>query len=166
MAKAWQEAGGLDSVQRQNPSKKTLETLWPVVGGTDPTLRRFPLRPIAGGTYPTLRKSHDVGGTVDQERCIPIPWWTAIRPKAVGIGQTYVLMAVGVQQMGDILMAACTWYPGDDLDSGAIHPPQWKKTKRQWMGNKFMIVDTQCADFGPWAEADLISGEHNKWVKV
>ena len=122
MVKAWQQARGPDPVPRRNPLKKSPETLWPIVGGTNPSPGRIPLWPMVGGTDPTLRSSPtsvDIGGRADQERCIP--QWIGIRSKATRTQRTDILMAVGVQQMGGRSMAACTRYSGDDLDFKVIH---------------------------------------------
>ena len=51
-----QQTGGPYPVQRQNPSEMILETLRPVVGGTDLTPRRILLRPVVGGINPTPRR--------------------------------------------------------------------------------------------------------------
>ena len=64
-------------------------------------------------------------------------------------------MAVGVQQMGDRLMAACTRYSGDDLNIEVTHPSKWKMTKRLQMGNRLVAVDTQHEGFGPKAKTNL-----------
>ena len=104
-----------------------------MVEGIDPSPGSIPLWLMVGGTDPTLRKSHmsvDMGGRVDQERCIPIPRQTVIRPEAVGTRRLDILMAGGVQQTGDKLMSACTQYPGNDLNIAAIHPSQRKMTKK------------------------------------
>ena len=69
----------------------------------------------------------------------------------VGTWLMDIPMAVGVQQMGDRLVAACTQYSGDDVDIEAIPPYQQKMTKRQWTGNRPMIVGTRRANFGPSA---------------
>ena len=66
-----------------------------------------------------------------------------------------ISMVVGVQQMEDRLIAVCTQYPRDDLDIEAIHPSQWKTTKRQRMRNRPMATSTRRVDFGPRAETDL-----------
>ena len=42
-----------------------------------------------------------------------------------------VPMALGMQQTEDKPMAACTRYSGDDLDTEAIHPFQWKNDKKE-----------------------------------
>ena len=42
----------------------------------------------------------------------------------VGTWWIDILMVVEVQRTEDRLMAAYTWYAGDDLDNGAIHPFQ------------------------------------------
>ena len=52
-------------------------------------------------------------------------------------------------------MAVCTRYLGADLDTGAIHPSQWKMTKRQQTGNIPIAAGTQCSDFGLRAETNL-----------
>ena len=64
-------------------------------------------------------------------------------------------MAVRVQRIRNRPMAACTKYSGDDLDTKAIHPAQWKMTKRKRTGNKPMAVDTQHVDFGPRVETNF-----------
>ena len=51
-------------------------------------------------------------------------------------------------------MAACTGYSGNDLDIGAIHPSQRKKTKGQWTRIRPMAVGTRHADSGPKVEAN------------
>ena len=66
-----------------------------------------------------------------QERCIPILRQAGARLVVVGTWQIDVSMVVGVQRMGDKPMAARTLYSGDDLDTGALHPSQWKTTKKQ-----------------------------------
>ena len=77
------------------------------------------------------------------------------RPVAMGTRRTDVLMPMGMQQMGDRPMAACTRYSGDDLDTGAIHHPnQQKMTKRQWTGIILMAIGTQHVDFGPRVKAN------------
>ena len=71
----------------------------PMVRRLDPTPGRIPLRPMVRGTDPTLRMSPtsvDVGGGAKQERCIPIPQRTEIRPEAVGIQRMDIPMVVGV----------------------------------------------------------------------
>ena len=73
---------------------------------------------------------------------------------AVETQRTYILMVVGVQQTEDRLMAACTWCSGDDLDTGAIHPSQWKTTKRQQMVVRLMAIGAQQVNFGPRAETN------------
>ena len=87
-----------------------------------------------------------------QERCIPIPRRRRIRPEAMGTRWTDILMAMGVQWRGNRLMAACTHYSGDDLDTKAIHPSQQKMTKRQHVGIRLMVAGTRHADFDPRAE--------------
>ena len=59
MVKVRQQAGGPDPVQRQNLSKKTPDTLRPVVGGTDPTPKKIPLLLMVGGIDPTPRKVYN-----------------------------------------------------------------------------------------------------------
>ena len=141
MAKVWLQARGPDPVQRRNSSKKTLQTLrpvvgrtnptlgrislWPMVGGIDPTPERIPFWPIVRGTDPTLRMSLtsvDIGGGVDQEKCILILQRMGVRPKAARTRQTNVPIAVGVQQTEDRPMATCTRYLGDDLEWGLYTP--------------------------------------------
>ena len=68
-----QQAGGPDPVQRQNPSKRIPETLRPMVGRTDPTLRRIPLQLVVGGTDPIPRRKSlgsksRVGAITDLEK--------------------------------------------------------------------------------------------------
>ena len=68
IVKTRQQAGGPDPVQRRNPSKKIPETHPPVVGGTNLTQGRITLWPVVGGTDPTLRRSAtsvDLGGRID-----------------------------------------------------------------------------------------------------
>ena len=104
-----------------------------MVGGIDLAPRRILLRPMVGGTDPTPRRgptSVDVGGRANQERCIPIPWWRGIRPEVAETRRTDILMVIGVQQTGDIPMAACTQYSGDNLNIEVTHPSQQKMTKR------------------------------------
>ena len=168
IVKARQQAGGPDPVQRQNPSKKTQQTR-PVVGGTDPILGRIPLQLMVGRIDPTPRMSLtsvDMGDRADQERCIPIPRWTRIRLEAAGTWQMDIAMAVGVQQTRDRLVATWTRYSGDNLNTRAIHPSQWKTTKRQRTRNRPMVVSAQGADYGPRAEPTFILSKHDKWVKV
>ena len=59
-----------------------------------------------------------------------------------------------MQRTGDKPMAECTWYLGDDLDTGAIHPFQWKMTKRQQMRIKLMAVGTRHEDSGLRADTN------------
>ena len=51
-------------------------------------------------------------------------------------------------------MAACTWYSGDDLDTGAIHPFQRKMTKRQQTGIKPIATGTKHVNSGLRAKAN------------
>ena len=51
-------------------------------------------------------------------------------------------------------MAICTRYLGDDLDTGAIRPPQQKMTKRQQTGIRLMATGTRHTDFGLRAETN------------
>ena len=74
---------------------------------------------------------------------------------AVGTQRIDVPMAVAMQWMVDKLMAACTWYSGDDLDTMALHPSQWKMKKRQWMGIRPMAASTHHMDFSPRAETNI-----------
>ena len=64
-------------------------------------------------------------------------------------------MAVGVQQMGDKLVAVCTQYSGDNLNIEVTHPSQRKMIKRQRTVNRLMVVGTRRADFGPKAETNI-----------
>ena len=64
-------------------------------------------------------------------------------------------MALGVQQMGNKLVATCTWYSGDDLDIEIVHPFQRKMIKSQRTGNISISEGLQRADFGPKAETKL-----------
>ena len=57
--------------------------------------------------------------------------------------------------MGDKPMAARTLYSGDDLDTGALHPSQWKTTKKQRMGIRLKAAGTRHADFGLRAETNF-----------
>ena len=98
--------------------------------------------------------SINAGGGATEERCIPIPRWAGARPVVVGTGRTNFSIAMGMQQTGDRPMVACTQYSGDDLDIRAIHPSQWKTTKRQWMEIRPMAVGTRHMDFGLRAEAN------------
>ena len=86
MVKAHQQARGPNPVQRQNPSKKTLETLQPVVERIDPTPRRIPLWPMVGRTDLTSRSltSIDVGGGVNSKRRIPILRWIGDQTRSRG----------------------------------------------------------------------------------
>ena len=107
---------------------------------------------MVGGTDPTLIRSLtyvDVRGEANQERCIPISQWTGIRLEAIGIRRTDIPMVVEVQHMGDRPMAACTGYPGDDLDIGAIHPSQQKMTKK--------VVDEKQTDGYRYSACRLLS---------
>ena len=64
-------------------------------------------------------------------------------------------MAIGVQQIGDRLEAACTPYSSDDLYIEVTHLSQWKMTKRQWTGSRPMATSIQRTDFSPKAETNL-----------
>ena len=90
-----------------------------------------------------------------QERCIHIPRWTGIRLEAMGTLWTDISMAVGVQRIGNRPMAACTQYLGDDLDTKAIHPSQWKTTKKQRMRIRPMAIGTRYANFGPRSKTNF-----------
>ena len=81
-------------------------------------------------------------GGATQERCIPIPRQVEARLVVVGPRQTDVSIAMGMQRTRDRLMAACTRYLGDDLDTRAIHPSQRKMTKRQQTGIRPMAAST------------------------
>ena len=90
---------------RPSPKAKTHEEYLgdaPTHGrGNKTNLRKDPTPAFGWGTDLTPRKSptsDDVGGGVDQERCIPISGQTGVK-----------------------LEAACTRYLGDNLDTGAIH---------------------------------------------
>ena len=88
---------------------------------------------MVGGTDPTPRRSFtsvDVGGRADQERCISIPRWAGIIPEVAGTQRMDIPMAIGVQQMRDRPVVACTRYSGDDIGIKAIHPSQHKMTKK------------------------------------
>ena len=98
--------------------------------------------------------SVDVGDGATQERCIPIPRRVDTRPMAMRTRWMNFSMAVGMQRMGDRPMGACTRYLGDDLDNGAIHPSQWKMTKRQRTRIRPMVVGTRHADFDPRTETN------------
>ena len=156
--------------------------LQPVFRGTDTTPRRILLgskskvgtiinlemgERLHSFLYPPRRSWHmehqgdspemsptsiDVGGRATQERCIPIPQQTGIRPEVVGTRQMDIPMAVGVQQTGDRLVTTCTWYSSNDLDIEVIHSSQQKAIKRQWMENRPMIVGTRRVDFSPRVE--------------
>ena len=63
-------------------------------------------------------------------------------------------MVVGVQRTGDISIGAYTWYSGDDLDTKAICPSQWKMVKRQRTGIRLMATGTWHVDFGPRAKTN------------
>ena len=63
-------------------------------------------------------------------------------------------MAVGMQQMGNRPMAVGTKYLGDDLDTAAINPSQWKMTKRQQTRIRPIAVGIQYADSGPRVETN------------
>ena len=99
--------------------------------------------------------SINVGGGMGQERCIPIPRRTRIKPEVVGTRRTDISMVVGVRQMGNRPMAACTQYLGHDLDTKAIHPSQRKMTKRQQTRITLMASGTRHADFGPRVESSF-----------
>ena len=64
----------------------------------------------------------------------------------MGTRRIDILIAIRVQQTGDMLIAAYTRYSGDDLDTRAIHPSQWKITKRQWTGIRPIVVGTRHAN--------------------
>ena len=64
-------------------------------------------------------------------------------------------MDVRLQQIGKKPVTACTRYSGDDLDIEVIYPSQRKTTKRQWRGNRPMVVGTWCANLDPKAQTKL-----------
>ena len=129
MVKTRQQTGGLDPVQRRNPSERIPKTLRPAVEGTDLTPRRISLgsKPWVcsitdlelgeksnPSSFPPKTKltvehqgdpqerslaSVDVGGEVAQEKCIPIPQCAETRLVAVGT-QGH---ALGIQVMTWIL---------------------------------------------------------------
>ena len=163
MVKTWQKTGGLDLVQRRNPSEKTPEGLYPMVKGIDPIPRKIPWGPKSRvGALINLEKcrksehqndpqkrsptSIDVESRAAEQRCIPIPWWAGAKPMAMGTQQTDFLMATGMQWIEDKPMAACTRYSGDDLDTRATHLIQWKMTKRQRTRVRLMATSTRHAD--------------------
>ena len=86
---------------------------------------------------------------------MPIPRWAKVRPVAVGKWRLDILIVVGVQQNGDKLMVACTRYSGDDLDTRAIDPSQWKMTRRRWTGVRPMAAAIRHAFFSSRAKTNL-----------
>ena len=97
----------------------------------------------------------DIGGGVDQERCITIPRQIGFRPEATRTRWVDNQTVVRVQQTGDRLEVACTRYLGDNLDTRAIHPSQWEMTKRQRTGNRLMASGIRRGDFDLKAEINL-----------
>ena len=65
-------------------------------------------------------------------------------------------MVVVMQRTKDRLMAACTRYSGDDLDTEAIHPSRRRtKKKRQQIRIKLMVAGTQHANFSLRAKTNF-----------
>ena len=124
--------GGIETTPRRIPlgfksRVGTIITIIDLERGDKSNLLSYPLwqsRPVEHqGDSPERSPTFvDVRGKTDQERCIPIPRWTGIKPEALETWRIDISMGVGVQLKGDSLVAICTRYSGDDLDIKAIHP--------------------------------------------